>query len=249
MKLIINADDFGLTYGVTQGIYDAIRRGVVTSTTMMVNTWATEYAAELAREDPELAVGLHVNISLGRPLTDCPSLLQNGCFVKPAIRNIDTRYDEIQLARELSAQYERFVDLVGREPTHIDSHLYTHQKLEKVRQAVLALAEKHGLPVRDADTSLWKAPCFEGNFKVLPGEDISDLMEKLKWLVENLQGSTCAELMVHPAWADALLLKNSSYNVQRTYEHSVLTDPESRECLRRLAVELVSFKECEKIDG
>lgn len=65
MKLIVNADDFGLTSGVTYGIYDAMCRGVVTSTTMMVNTSATLLAAQLAKREPALAVGLHVNISLG----------------------------------------------------------------------------------------------------------------------------------------------------------------------------------------
>lgn len=246
MKLIINADDFGLTYGVTRGIYDAIRRGVVTSTTMMVNTWATAYAADLAREDPDLAVGLHINVSLGAPLTQCPSLLRNGRFVKPAALGSDDVYDEAQLEQEVNAQYERFVELVGRRPTHIDSHLYAHQKLGKVRRAVVALAERHGLPVRDADTALWRAPRFEGNFKVLPGEDLPELTEKFERLIGNLQDHRCAELMVHPAWVDALLLKNSSYNIQRACEHSVLTDPNSRAYLRRLAVELVSFKECEK---
>ena len=67
MKLIVNADDFGLTSGVTYGIYDAMCRGVVTSTTMMVNTSATLLAAQLAKREPALAVGLHVNISLGGP--------------------------------------------------------------------------------------------------------------------------------------------------------------------------------------
>ena len=85
MKLIVNADDFGLTSGVTYGIYDAMCRGVVTSTTMMVNTSATLLAAQLAKREPALAVGLHVNISLGGPLTSCPSLLKNGMFQKPAV--------------------------------------------------------------------------------------------------------------------------------------------------------------------
>ena len=63
MKLIINADDFGLTPAVTRGIYDAMTRGVVTSTTMMVNAWAAEYAGVLVRETPELAVGWRAKAS------------------------------------------------------------------------------------------------------------------------------------------------------------------------------------------
>lgn len=246
MKLIINADDFGLTPAVTQGIYDAMTRGVVTSTTMMVNAWAAEYAGALVRETPELAVGLHINVSLGEPLTDCPSLVREGRFIKPAALGGDDAYEEDELAREIAAQYERFVAMTGREPTHLDSHLYAHQKFPKVRRAVLALAEERGLPVRDADTSRWKAPFFEGNFKVLPGEGTPELMEKFRRLVEALGEESCAELMVHPAWADELLLCNSSYALQRLCEHSVLTSADAADCLRRLAVTPASFRECEK---
>lgn len=117
MKLIVNADDFGLTSGVTYGIYDAMCRGVVTSTTMMVNTSATLLAAQLAKREPALAVGLHVNISLGGPLTSCPSLLKNGMFQKPAVLGSDEGYDVGELDEELEAQYQCFVTLVGRGPT------------------------------------------------------------------------------------------------------------------------------------
>ena len=64
MKLIINADDFGLSNAVTYGIYDCIKRGVVTSNAMM-NTKATELASELIIKNPDLKVGLHANISYG----------------------------------------------------------------------------------------------------------------------------------------------------------------------------------------
>ena len=136
MKLIVNADDFGLTSGVTYGIYDAMCRGVVTSTTMMVNTSATLLAAQLAKRDDG-------NISWGGPLTSCPSLLKNGMFQKPAVLGSDEGYDVGELDEELEAQYQCFVTLVGRGPTHIDSHLYAHQKFSKVRDSLLRLAENH----------------------------------------------------------------------------------------------------------
>ena len=104
MKLIVNADDFGLTSGVTYGIYDAMSRGVVTSTTMMVNTSATLLAAQLTKREPDLAVGLHANISLGEPLTRCPSLLKDGRFQKPAVLGSDEGYDVGELDEELEAQ-------------------------------------------------------------------------------------------------------------------------------------------------
>ena len=113
MKLIVNADDFGLTSGVTYGIYDAMCRGVVTSTTMMVNTSATLLAAQLTKREPDLAVGLHANISLGEPLTRCPSLLKDGRFQKPAVLGSDEGYDVGELDEELEAQYQLFLTLRG----------------------------------------------------------------------------------------------------------------------------------------
>ena len=106
MKLIINADDFGLTPAVTRGIYDAMTRGVVTSTTMMVNAWAAEYAGTLVQENPELAVGLHINVSLGTPLTDCPSLIREGHFIKPAVLGSDDTYKEEDFFNIASFQHK-----------------------------------------------------------------------------------------------------------------------------------------------
>ena len=57
--LIVNADDFGLSKGQNYGIIEACRRGVVTSTTALINGEAVEHAAQLSRELPELGVGMH----------------------------------------------------------------------------------------------------------------------------------------------------------------------------------------------
>ena len=64
--LIVNADDFGLVKGQNYGIIEACRRGVVTSTTALVNGEAVEHAAQLSRELPELGVGMHFVLTLGR---------------------------------------------------------------------------------------------------------------------------------------------------------------------------------------
>ena len=244
MRLVINADDFGLTPGVTYGILDAMRRGAVTSTTMMVNTAAACLAAELVREDPGLQVGLHLNVSLGRPLSDCPSLLRDGCFVKPAVLGSDAVYHSEDLNREAEAQFQRFLELTGRLPTHLDSHLYAHQKLQKVGQAVRALADRHRLPVRDCQTAWGRAPNFIGSFKVLPGEGRPELRAKLAALLRTLEGEGEAELMAHPAFVDGLLLESSSYQLQRAWEHSVLTDPELPGLFEKHKIRLVGFRGC-----
>lgn len=66
MRIEINADDFGLTKGVTDGIIQAHQDGCVTSTTLMMNGLATDYAVEKALENPDLKVGIHLVLTWGK---------------------------------------------------------------------------------------------------------------------------------------------------------------------------------------
>ncbi|WP_145838534.1 ChbG/HpnK family deacetylase, partial [Bacillus paralicheniformis] len=67
-SLIINADDFGFSRGVNLGIIEAFQHGVLTSTTLMVNMQEAEHAVELARQNRELGVGVHLTLTAGRPI-------------------------------------------------------------------------------------------------------------------------------------------------------------------------------------
>src|SRR4030042_5568247 len=83
-KVIINADDFGLSPGVNRGILCGFRDGIVTSTTMMVNLPAFDDAVQIIKENPDLPVGIHLTLLWGKPVTDffkIPTLVcRNGCF-------------------------------------------------------------------------------------------------------------------------------------------------------------------------
>ena len=121
--LIVNADDFGLSRGQNYGIIEACKNGVVTSTTALVNGAAISHAAQLSRCVPELAVGMHFVLTLGEPLAAMPGLTREGRFGKwiwQMAEEGSLPLDDI--AHELERQYQRFVELFGHEPTHIDSH-------------------------------------------------------------------------------------------------------------------------------
>lgn len=127
-RLIINADDFGFNQEVTDGIVEAHVNGVVTSTTLMANMPAAEYAAERSRDLPNLSVGVHLNLTTGKPVSDpssIPSLIgKDGHFLKMATfmsRANRFKLDAADLERELSAQFER-CEALGIKPTHADSH-------------------------------------------------------------------------------------------------------------------------------
>jgi predicted glycoside hydrolase/deacetylase ChbG (UPF0249 family) len=244
MKLIINADDFGLTNGVTYGIYDAIKNGVVTSTTMLVNTPGSELAGKLVKDDDELNVGLHLNLSLGKPLTACESLVdENGNFIKPKKLKSDEQYDEKEIYRELEAQYIKFVSLTGKKPTHADSHLYSHQIFPKVRRQAKNLSDEVGIPLRQCNTKYYKEVYFEGRFKQKNEESMEVMKEKLKKLIIENCKRDYVELMVHPGYIDMELLEISSYNFHRVVEGAVLKSPEIKKYIEKNMVELISFTE------
>ena len=128
-RLIVNADDFGLTTSVSEGVIDAFRNKQVSSTTLLVNTPGTEEAVGLAEQNPGPGVGLHFNLTEGRPLTSAESLTdENGQFWSRGqlLRKILTRaVSPADITSEFIAQLDRAEDL-GITPTHIDSHQHVH---------------------------------------------------------------------------------------------------------------------------
>ncbi|RFP65347.1 ChbG/HpnK family deacetylase [Hymenobacter lapidiphilus] len=149
-KVIINADDFGLCAPVNRAIVESFRAGNLTSTTMMVAMPGTEEGAQLAAENPGLAIGLHFCLTEGRPLTNAASLvdaegnfLERGALMKKLLLG---RVKQAEVAAEFEAQYNRLVAL-GIRPTHTDSHQHTHMN-PVVFGAMLPLLKREKLSVR-----------------------------------------------------------------------------------------------------
>ena len=159
--LIVNADDFGLTSGVNRGILDCHQAGSVSNASLMVNTPAVHEAVDIARSNPRLGVGLHLNLTLGRPLNspdDVPSLTgKDGCFFSRSrcerrlVLGLLTKGD---IEREFNAQVERF-NSYGLPMTHIDSHQHVHI-FPRVFDIVAEYCRKNDLPLRIPWR--WKGP-------------------------------------------------------------------------------------------
>ena len=132
-SLAVNADDFGFTRDVNQGIVEAHREGILTSTTVMANGAAFDDAVRLAKENPALDIGCHL-VLVGEP----PFPLT----VAQLIQAIALR--RIQVYEELAAQVRRIVD-AGLRPTHLDTHKHTHL-LPRVLDAVVRIAEEFHIP-------------------------------------------------------------------------------------------------------
>jgi predicted glycoside hydrolase/deacetylase ChbG (UPF0249 family) len=155
-RLVINADDLGLTEGVNRGIIEAHRAGVVTSASLLATGSAFGDAIARLRDAPALGVGVHLDFVAGRPLTAAASLVntESGRFHSlPALarRALLGRIDERDVAVETEAQIDR-VRAAGIEPTHVDGHRHAHL-LPGVWPAVVRAAAGAGVRVVRCPTS------------------------------------------------------------------------------------------------
>ena len=150
-RLIVNADDFGLSPGVNRGILEAFERGILTSTTALVNLEHFADAAAEARRLPALPVGVHLTLLWGRPVSEpssVPSLVdRQGSFPTGlgtlAARALTGRLAAREIEAEFRAQVRRFLD-AGLVPTHVDTHKHVHC-LPVVFEALLAVAQEFGV--------------------------------------------------------------------------------------------------------
>lgn len=132
-QLILNADDFGLTRGINEGIIRAHREGILTSATLMANGPAFDDAVERAKANPELGVGCHLVLSGGAcvaPRAKVGSLANPDGLLPQSLASLVVRVTSghVQTAdieTELRAQIEK-IRTAGIEPTHVDTHKHTH---------------------------------------------------------------------------------------------------------------------------
>jgi predicted glycoside hydrolase/deacetylase ChbG (UPF0249 family) len=138
-RLIVSADDFGLSPGVNAGILIAHRDGILTDASLMVNGAARAEAVELARATPTLSVGLHLVLVQGRasaPPHAVPALVdRNGMFrnqpVLNGFRYFFTPGMRAQLEREIRAQLDTYAG-TGLPLSHVDGHLNVRKVMESV---------------------------------------------------------------------------------------------------------------------
>lgn len=150
-ELIVNADDFGLTKQVSQGIIDAHREGIVTSTTLLANGEAFEAAVSMSLRAPRLGVGVHLNLSEGVPVSPAakiPTLLdaRGRLHLTPgrlwaAVWKRKVGLSDVE--RELRAQIEKVIR-AGISPTHLDGHKHVHV-LPGISAIVIRLAQQFGI--------------------------------------------------------------------------------------------------------
>jgi len=216
--LVVNADDFGASPGVNRGIVEAHTDGVVTSTSLMVTGAAVEEAVALSRDLPELAIGLHWDI------------------VGEDDRAFDT-HDWDAARQEFRRQLDRFHELMGRGPTHVDSHRHQH-RLPQLRPVFRELVEPIGIPLRD-DGRVH----FVGDFYAQWEWGVTDLakveVDALVELIRRRVPPGWTEISCHPGYRDDQY--EAMYLAERETEVRTLTDPRVKEEIAAQGIRLVSY--------
>jgi predicted glycoside hydrolase/deacetylase ChbG (UPF0249 family) len=243
--LIVNADDFGLTSGVSRGILEAGTRGIVTSTTAIVNR-PIDPALIARLEASGLGVGLHLNLTLGAPVTDprrVPSLVdRDGRFVRDP-REAAARADRDQARIELGNQIDAFRRIFGRFPTHLDSHHHVGRH-EPILDLILDFAAAIKVPVRSQDDEV-RAAARRARLRT-PDHFVGDAGPEPYWSAEQVLvhlrtlPAGVTEFMAHPGYFDDELAY-SRYGRQREAELAGLTDPRARELIEREGIRLAHF--------
>jgi len=220
---------------------------VVTSTTAMVNGEAIEHAAALSRDLPDLGVGMHFVLTLGMPLTAMPGLTREGVLGKWIWERAEEGTLPLEeIARELDCQFNRFVDLFGREPTHIDSHHHVHM-IPAIFPLLTEFARRKGVALRvDRQVDMPGEmggdlpPTTDGFSSAFYGDEISEALF-LSVLDRSVQqGERSLEVMAHPAFIDNTIRK-SAYCWPRLTEMEVLTSTSLKYAIAERGYRLGTF--------
>lgn len=242
-QLIVNADDFGFTRDVNEGIVHAHQHGILTSTTLMATGAAFDHAVSLARDNPTLDIGVHLVLvgSSGYPPT------VGRLTASVALRRIP-------VYQELVAQVEKILG-AGLTPTHLDTHKHTHL-LPPVLDAVARISQEFGIPwvrqpiplrvpfLRAAlHNRLLRRGCrttdhFPG-FEITGAYDTPGLAALIRRLPEGV-----TEFMCHPGFCgDELRAAPTRLKESRRTELDALISSEVRQAMREASVTLISYRD------
>ena len=260
-RLIINSDDYGRTPEISGGIRAAHLRGVVTSTTCMMNIpTTTDDVAVALKETPNLGLGVHLVLTMGRPVSapeTVPSIVdENGNFFKytPLIAPL-TSLNMEEVKKEWRSQIETFIAASGRKPTHIDSHHHSSYFSPTLFRGMLELAQEYNCAIRFPFTEVSSE--IEETAKHVPElvqeftprrpdvffvnfYDKTATEEDLLNIISNV-GEGTSEIMCHPGYVDDAFAQESVYNFQRERELKILTDAAIKQALESQNIKLITF--------
>jgi len=272
-RLIINADNYGISPEMSRGIRYAHLNGIVTSTTCLMNEPNICSDIEIAiKETPCLGLGVQLTLTESKPLlpeVKIPSLVGiEGNFLanQEFIKQVDClKISEVK--EEWRAQIEAFRSFAFKDPTHLNTHHHLALINPNILKAFLELAREYKLPIR--------LPLAHGKLPFdfdLPDELVESIAEFAPNLLEKFQPRSpdaffasfkgedatrselirilmlllpngCFEIMCHPRFADENFSPQINNNFQSQEELEILTDPEMRKELNKREIQLINFSQ------
>lgn len=259
MKLLIQADDYAMSPGGAQGILHGIRHGVIRNTGAFVNMpWSEECLQWILPLQDEIALGLDMNISTGRPVSEpagIPTLVRaDGYFYSSReSRVLDMEKDDHEhaakedLQREFEAQLQRFFQLTGRWPDYLHGHAYISARVLQVQQE---LAEQYGIPYT---SSVWKkiAGVNLAEYRIGWYKKPATLENQRDSLLEDYILAHSTELLTkeyaviagHMGYVDRDLMDLSSYTLYRANDLAAVVSPRIHQWIQDNRVELVTYRD------
>lgn len=263
-QLIVNADDYGRTQGVSSGIRRAHINGIVTSTSVLMNMPSVLDDLQMLNEEcPKMGVGVHLVLTKGEPVlasTKTSSLVSSsGEFfsVHEDLQIFDS-FNFGDLYAEWKAQIEKALT-TGIQIDHLDSHHHISYFHERAFEIMLRLAEEYQVPIRslppnddfpDAEKSLHSREkrALDQSSVRHPGSVITTFydqsvgLDQLISILNDLPEGT-HELMCHPGYADEEIRSGSIYNIKREHELGILTNQKVKEVIHSQHIGLIRFSE------
>lgn len=242
IKMIVNADDFGLSEAVNYGILSAYKNGIVTSTTIMAGMPSFEHAVELLKQNPGLGCGVHMTLSLNEPVLKTHKTVvdSDGKFYRRITNElVKEKFDLDEVYDEFCAQIDKVID-AGIKVDHLDSHHHVHV-LESLQPVIEKIVKKYDLPIRGG---------FEYSInydKVIPmissfyGENVTK--DYFDSFLDEMKKYEVFDFMCHPSFIDESLVSFTSYSMQRMKEYSILTAINLKEKLRKNNIELIKYSD------
>lgn len=242
-RLVINADDFGMSSGVDQGIVEAMEVGVVTSTSCLV-------FGEPPQIPPAIRgrVGVHLRLTDGAPVSSpetIPTLVNSeGRFPNSREAVRARRVDPLDVVCEWRAQMAMF-SRSGVRPTHIDTHHHSHglPDLTAVYAGLAAEWGVYGVPIGDTSAHRLRGAGIRCADDAEIGWNVFDVRESLLDRVGRMfaAGRQIVHLMTHPGYVDESLIGRSSMVHSRRAELDLLLSPQFRRALADDGIELIGM--------
>lgn len=243
--LIINADDFGYSPGINLGIVASHENGMLTSTTMMANMPGFEHGVELAKQHPNLGIGVHLTLTCGKPLlSGGTTLMENNEFRKISFYEKEFSIDTEELYKEWEAQIKKII-AAGIQPTHLDSHHHVN-RISPMKEVFVELAQKYKLPVRnnfEVPKTLKTVNRFFTEFDSLSQSKEIWKEMTIQNLIQDCQEYGTVEVMCHPGYLDHIVVASSSLLDSRVFTVKELQNPRHKEVLEKNQVQFGTYRD------